>query len=80
MCRQHPDTLPNLLTCSALSATVQKEDANSEKTFTDIFSFDVSQLKAVTELYMKLLEARETVLTTREKPEDPAHMSLFSST
>ena len=79
LCRQHPDTLPNLLTCPALSATVQKEDDSSEISYSDIFSSDVSQQKAVTELYSKLLEARE-ILLTKEKPEDPVAMSLSSST
>ena len=79
VCRQHPDTLPNLLTCPALSATVQKEDDNSDISYSDIFSSDVSRQKAVTERYIQLLEARETLLT-REEPEDAAPMSLPSPT
>ena len=79
VCKQHPDTLPNLLTCPALSAEVQIEDDISEISHCDIFSPDVSKQKAVTELYIKLLEARETLLT-REEPEDPALMSLSPST
>ena len=43
---------------------------NIEISCRDIFSSDVSQQKAVTEHYIKLLEARETLLT-REEPEDP---------
>ena len=79
LCRQHPDTLPNLLTCPALSATLQKEDDSSEISYSDIFSSDVSRQKAVTERYIQLLEARETLLT-REEPEDAAPMSLPSPT
>ena len=79
VCRQHPDTLPNLLTCPALSAVLQLEDVNSDICHSDIFSSDVRKQKAVTVLYMKLMEARETLLM-REEPVDLAPMSLSPST
>ena len=79
VCRQHPDTLPNLLTCPALSAVLQLEDVNSEISHSDIFSSDVRKQKAVTVLYMKMMEARETLLT-REEPVDLAPMSPSPST
>ena len=79
VCRQHPDTLQDLLTCPALSAVLQLEDVSSEISYSDVFSSDVSKQKAVTELYMKLMEARETMLT-REEPADLAPVSPSSST
>ena len=79
VCRQHPDTLQNLLTCPALSAVLQLEDVNSEISHSDIFSSDVRKQKAVTVLYMKLMEARQTLLT-REEPVDLAPMSPSPST
>ena len=79
VCQMHPDTLPNLLTCPALSAVLQLEDVSRVISHSDIFSSDVRKQKAVTVLYMKLMEARETLLT-REEPADLAPMSLSLST
>ena len=66
VCRQHPDTLPGLMTCPALVPLVQKENDSSQIGFSDIFSCDVSKQKAVTQLYVQLLEARDNLLTREE--------------
>ena len=52
VCRQHPDTLPGLMTCPALAHIVQKENDSSQIAFSGIFSCDVSKQKAVTQLYV----------------------------
>ena len=72
VCRQHIDTLPDLMTCPALTTIVQKEDDSNQIVFSDIFSSDVSKQKAVTRLYVQLLEARD-ILLMREEPEEPTH-------
>ena len=70
VCRQHQDTLPSLMTCPALAPIVQKENDSSQIAYSDIFSSDVSKQKAVTQLYVQLLEARDNLLLS-EEPADP---------
>ena len=58
------------MTCPALAPIVQKENDSSQIAYSDIFSSDVSKQKAVTQLYVQLLEARDNLLLS-EEPADP---------
>ena len=61
----HEDTIPNILTCPAILAHRQSNDAAiGNVQYEDIFSSDIVKQKQVTSLYRKHLDIRETLLNS----------------
>ena len=60
------DNLKNILTCKVLQQSYTSSDtANSDIKYEDIFSNDVGKQKQVTELYRRLLEIRNKIISSQ---------------
>ena len=55
------DTLPNILTCKVLQTHFRSDELTLHRVaFTDIYSSDIHKQKQVTDIYVKLMNIRET--------------------
>ena len=62
----HPDTIPNILTCSVIQSEIQTQDAAEGLViYEDIFSNDIVKQKQVTALYMKCIDIRENIINSK---------------
>ena len=60
------NTLQTILTCKVLQQSYTSSDtANSDIKYEDIFSNDVGKQKQVTELYRRLLEIRNKIISSQ---------------
>ena len=70
------DTLPNILTCSALRSDHKSSQLSaSGSKYEDVFSEDICKQKQVTELYRQLLQVRNEMLSQPVATTGPVHGS-----
>ena len=73
------DTIQNVLTCRVLKQNYRSNEISiCEVEFKDIFSQDINKQKQVTEIYEKLLEIRNSLISSNPNP-NSQNLILFTS-